>query len=105
VERDLWVPIDQNLDMSQQCNIEGQFCPGLNENRGGQQGEGGDCPPLFCPIWSSVQIWDDQYRKGVKLLEQILRRATKMIKGLEYLSYEEGLKELGLLILEKRNLC
>ena len=43
-----------------------------------------------------VPAWGPQYRKDVELLEQVQRRATKMIRGLEYLSYEEGLRELGL---------
>ena len=51
-----------------------------------------------------IQIWSPQYRRDMNLLECIQRRATKMIKGLEHLSYHNRLKELGLSSLEKRRL-
>jgi len=53
------------------------------------------------PLEYYIQLWSPQYRRDMDLLERVQRRTTKMIQGTEHLSYEDGLRELGLFSLDK----
>lgn len=60
---------------------------------------------MFAPGCSScVQTWSPQHEKCMELLEWVKRRAMRMLRGVEHLSCEERLRELGSFNLEKRRL-
>jgi len=52
-------------------------------------------PGVLCPVLGS------QYKRQLDTLERVQWRGSEMMKGLEHLFCEEGLKELGLLNLKK----
>ncbi|RMC07262.1 hypothetical protein DUI87_16719 [Hirundo rustica rustica] len=92
MEQDQGVLVDGKLNISQQCpgSQEGHRCPGVHQAQHGQPGKGGDCPDLGQPhlqCWG--QFWVPQYKKDIKLLECVQRRATRMVKGAEVKPYEE----------------
>ena len=60
--------------------------------------------PVRTCLESCVQLWGSQHKKDMEMLEQVQRRATRMIKELEHLSSEDRLRELGVFSVDKRRL-
>jgi len=51
-----------------------------------------------------IQAWSPYLQRDIDCLEKILRRATKLVKGMKNLSYGQGLCNLGLPALTARRL-
>ncbi|KFQ74174.1 hypothetical protein N335_08388, partial [Phaethon lepturus] len=110
-EKDLGALVDEKLDMSQQRALAAQatncILGHIQSGAASRSREGilPLCSALVRPhLQSCVQLWSPQHSKDMDLLEQVQRRATKVIKGMEHLSCEDRLRELGLFSLEKRRL-
>jgi len=49
-----------------------------------------------------VPIWNPHYQKNIELVETVQHCATKLTDGVRNLHYEERIKKLNLMTLEKK---
>jgi len=103
--------VDEKLDMTHQCVLAAQkvncsLCciKRSNANRSREV-----ILPLYSflvrpHLESCIHLWSLQHKNDMDLLEWVQRRATKMIRGLERLSNEQRLRQLGLFSLQRSRL-
>ena len=111
VEKDLGFLVDHKLNNSMQCQAAvSKASKVFSCIRRGMDSRKRD---IILPLYKSlarphleyaVQFWAPVLKKDIEELEKVQRRAAKLIRGMEELSYEERLEELNVFTLEKRRI-
>ncbi|GAB0179848.1 mitochondrial enolase superfamily member 1 [Grus japonensis] len=106
-ERDLGVLADSRLNMSQQCVRAAKrtnFILGCIKHSITSWSNKVIILLYSALVQPHLEFWAPHFKKDVKVLEWIQRRAIKLVKGLEEMSYEKELGTLSFSGLEKRRL-
>jgi len=106
-EKDLGIYVTNNMKVAMQCEAAAQKA--MNVLRTIKRHFFRIDEPNFLILYKSyvrphleycVQAWSPHFRKDIDCLEQVQKRATKLVSGFKTLSYEDRLRTLKLTTLE-----
>ncbi|KAM3675663.1 triadin isoform 16-T16 [Ammospiza maritima maritima] len=104
-------PVHENLDMTQQCVLEVKKAVCILGCI--KSSVASTSKEVILSLYSAlvrpqleycVQDWEPEHKKDVDMLEQVQEGVIKLSPGLEHISYEDRLREMGQFSLEKRRL-
>ena len=111
LEKDLGVLISKDLKVADQCNKVAKKAMRVlgMVKRSFKNLDEESLKTIYCSyirphLEYCIQAWSPYYRKDIQTLEKVQQRATKLVRRLKNLPYEERLRRLKLYPLEQRKL-